>query len=113
MLFSYILILFALRLRRLHAILISPPFFQTWKKHVFLRDLLNYAYDFDEITPTDKKHCNHLKFEIKMGVTVLRRKIQGKNNSIFPPFLVSPPNVEMTSRISMRLHQQLNNPFNI
>ena len=45
--FSYILILFALKLRRLHAKLIFPPSFQTWKKYVFLRYLLNYAYDFD------------------------------------------------------------------
>ena len=29
--------------------------------------MLNYAYDFDYITPTDRKHCNHLKFEIKSG----------------------------------------------
>ena len=46
-LISYILILISLKLRRLHANLTFPPSFQTWKKYVFLRYLLNYAYDFD------------------------------------------------------------------
>ena len=53
--FSLHFILFAHKLGRLHAKLTFPPSIQTWKKYVFLRYLLNYAYDFDYITPTDLK----------------------------------------------------------
>ena len=87
MLFSYILILFALKLRRLHAILTFPPFFQTWKKYVFLRYLLHYAcYDFDYITPTDRKRGNHLKVQIKSGGHRTALEDTEKKRVIFPPF---------------------------
>ena len=63
----FFLILFAFKLRRLQAKLTFPPCFQTWKKYVFLRYLLNYAYDFIQIKPIDIKRCNHSKVEIKSG----------------------------------------------
>ena len=63
-----------------------PPSFQTWKKYVFLRYLLNYAYDFDEITPTDRKRGNHLKVQIKSGGHRIALEDIEKKRSTFPPF---------------------------
>ena len=54
--------------------------------YVFLRYLLNYAYDVDKIVPTDRQRCNHLKFEIKMSVTGFASEDIEESRSIFPPF---------------------------
>ena len=86
MLFSNSLILFALKLRRILAKLSFPAIFQTWKKYVFLRYLLNYAYDFDKIMPTNGKHFDHLKFEIKNGGHQIASEDIEESCSIFSPF---------------------------
>ena len=44
-----------------------PAIFSNLQKYILLCYLLNYAYDFDQSTPTYRKHCNHLKIEIKNG----------------------------------------------